>query len=249
MSFAKLKEAVESWAIEDHFTFSVVKKDVKRVDYRCRARAMGCLWRVFASTTMEGELQVKKITSSHTCIAAPVAAREVANTQNWLRRTVPQHLFVTKATKPMEIVEPIRMHYGEKVNYEAPRLTKAALIADRVEHQREHFHKIPFYLKLLHQHNEGLYTDLHTTADVNGHQIFQRLFICPRQSRESFQSIRKFMAIDGTFLKAQFVQTLLLAVGIDANGNILLLAWGIVESENKSSWRYFLQHLKKAIPK
>jgi len=202
VSFPKLKEAVESWAIEDHFTFSVVKKDVKRVDSRCRARAMGCPWRVFASTMMEGELQVMKISSSHTCIAAPVAAREVANTQNWLRRTVPQHLFVTKATKPMEIVETIPIHYGEKVNYEAARLTNAALIADRVEHQREHFHQIPSYLQLLHQHNEGLYTDLHTTAEVNGHQIFQRLFICPWQSRESFQSMRKLMAIDGTFLKA-----------------------------------------------
>ena len=248
MSFGKLKEAVESWAIEDHFTFSVVKKDAKRADYRCRARTMGCPWRVFASTTNDGELQVKKVSGSHTCIAAPVAAREVANTQNWLRRTVPQHLFVTKATKPTEIVETIRMHYGEKVNYEAARLTKAALIADRLEHQREHFHKIPSYLQLLHQHNEGLYTDLHTTADENGHQIFQRLFICPQQSRESFQLMRKFMAVDGTFLKARFVQTLLLAVGIDANGNILLLAWGIVESENESSWRYFLEHLKKAIP-
>lgn len=56
------------------------------------------------------------------------------------------------------------------------------------------------------------------------------------------------MAVDGTFLKARFVQTLLLAVGIDANGNILLLAWGIVESENESSWRYFPEHLRKAIP-
>ena len=56
------------------------------------------------------------------------------------------------------------------------------------------------------------------------------------------------MAVDGTFLQARFVQTLLLAVGIDTNGNILLLAWGIVESENESSWRYFLEHLRKAIP-
>jgi len=52
VSFAKLNEAVESWAIEDHFTFLVVKKEVKRVDYHCRARAKGCLWTVFASTKM-----------------------------------------------------------------------------------------------------------------------------------------------------------------------------------------------------
>jgi len=248
VSFDKLKEAIESWSIEDHFTFSVVKKDSKRVDYRCRARSMGCPWRVFGSITMDGELQVKRLSGLHTCIAAPPLAGEVANTQNWLRRTVPQHLFVTKATKPMEIVETIRMHYGETVNYEAARLTKAALISDRLEHQREHFHKIPSYLQLLHQHNEGLYTDLHTTTDNNGNHIFQRLFICPSQSRISFQSMRKFMAVDSTFLKARFIQTLLLAVGIDGNGNILLLAWGIVEGENASSWRYFLGHLRRAIP-
>jgi len=34
------------------------------------------------------------------------------------------------------------------------------------------------------------------------------------------------------------VQTLLLATTIDANHNILLLAWGIVESENIEFWAY-----------
>ena len=29
VSFNKLKEAIETWSIDDHFTFSVVKKDVK----------------------------------------------------------------------------------------------------------------------------------------------------------------------------------------------------------------------------
>jgi len=60
--------------------------------------------------------------------------------------------------------------------------------------------------------------------------------------------MRKFMAVDGTFLKARFVQTLLLAVGIDGNGQNLLLAWSIVESENKDSWTWFLTFLKTAIP-
>jgi len=159
----------------------------------------------------------KRISTIHTCIAAPVSAREVANTQNWLQRIVPQHLFVTKATKPTEIVETIRMHYGEKVNYEAARVAKAALIADRLEHQREHFHKIPSYLQLLHQHNQNLYTHLYTIIDDHGNRVFQRLFICPQESRILFQSMRKFMAVDGTFLKARFVQTLLLAVRIDGN--------------------------------
>jgi len=155
VSFNKLKEAIETWSIDDHFTFSVVKKDVKRVEYRCQARSMGCPWRVFVSKGMDRELLVKRISTIHTCIAAPVSAQEVANTQNWLQRIVPQHLFVSKATKPTEIVENIHKYYGEKVNYETARVAKAALIADRLEHQRDHLHKISSYIQLLHQHNQN----------------------------------------------------------------------------------------------
>ena len=48
--------------------------------------------------------------------------------------------------------------------------------------------------------------------------------------------------------KTTFVQTHLLAVGIDANGKNVLLAWAVVESENTNSWDYFLHHLKAATP-
>ena len=58
----------------------------------------------------------------------------------------------------------------------------------------------------------------------------------------------KFMAVDGTFLKGNFVQTLIFAMGIDANGKNLILAWGIVESENTDAWSWFLSKLKAAIP-
>ena len=60
--------------------------------------------------------------------------------------------------------------------------------------------------------------------------------------------MRRFFAADGTFLKGRFIQQLLLTVGIDSNGNSLVLAWAIVKSENEDSWRYFFKHLIRAIP-
>jgi transposase-like protein len=56
------------------------------------------------------------------------------------------------------------------------------------------------------------------------------------------------VAVDGTFYKARFILTLLLAVGLDANGENVILAWALVESENGDSWRWFLDHLRWSIP-
>jgi len=60
--------------------------------------------------------------------------------------------------------------------------------------------------------------------------------------------LRRIVAADGTFLTGRFVLTLLLAVGIDANGHNVILAWAVVESENRDSWEYFLRLLRRCIP-
>lgn len=77
---------------------------------------------------------------------------------------------------------------------------------------------------------------------------FFRCFVCPAQSRSTFVSCRRLVAVKGTALLGRLVQTLLTAVGIDAAGQNVVLAWGFVESENRSSWEYFLRQLRRAIP-
>lgn len=54
---------------------------------------------------------------------------------------------------------------------------------------------------------------------------------------------------DGTFLKSRWVQTSLLAVGVDGNIETYIMPWALVESENTSSWSWFLTHLSALIPK
>ena len=52
------------------------------------------------------------------------------------------------------------------------------------------------------------------------------------------------LGFDGAFMKGPFPGQLLTAVGIDPNNGIFPLAYGIVETESRESWTWFLQHLK-----
>jgi len=80
-----------------------------------------------------------------------------------------------------------------------------------------------------------------------GTQRFKRLFICPLTSSISFSHMRGIVAVDGTFLKGSFVHTLLLAIRVDAEGHIVILAWAIVEGENESSRKWFFSQLKDGL--
>ena len=112
--------------------------------------------------------------------------------------------------------------------------------------ERELFIQLPAYFRLLHLRDPNVYTRL--SLDENTGR-FQRLFICPGASRYAFTHCRLFIALDGTFLKIRFIQTLIQAVTIDANNQILPLAYAVIESENTSSWEYSIANLKAAIPR
>lgn len=154
---------------------------------------------------------------------------------------VPQHLLVTRATTVCEIIDCLRIHHNVHVNNEASRITR---VKDRAKHQHTQSKRVPAYLRVFHIKNPYIHTDLHTISNTSGHRgggdgdgerTFQRVSIRPLQSQLLFIQMMPFMAVDGTFLKARFVQTLLLAVGIDGNGKSLLLVWAVVESENTES--------------
>ncbi|XP_031120889.1 uncharacterized protein LOC116024127 [Ipomoea triloba] len=66
-------------------------------------------------------------------------------------------------------------------------------------------------------------------TDLSGHSRFMRPII----------------GVDGCHLKLATRGQMLIAIGIDANDSIFPLAYAIVEGENKQSWCWFLEFLKR----
>ena len=75
--------------------------------------------------------------------------------------------------------------------------------------------------------------------------MFERLFLCFYGSATGFESgCKSFLGFDDYHLKGPYGGILLTAIGLDANLQFFPLAFGIVEIENKDSWKWFLTQLK-----
>ncbi|XP_070672245.1 uncharacterized protein [Malus domestica] len=73
---------------------------------------------------------------------------------------------------------------------------------------------------------------------------FQRIYVCLGVCKEEFKSgCRPLIGLDGCHLKSVYGGQLLCVVGIDPNDETWVIAYAVVEMENKSSWIWFLELL------
>nr|GMD06144.1 uncharacterized protein LOC109147413 [Ipomoea batatas] len=76
--------------------------------------------------------------------------------------------------------------------------------------------------------------------------VFHRLYVCFGPLKRGFlDGCRKLIGLDGCFLKGMLKGEILSIVGRDSNNQMYPIAWAVVEIENKDSWRWFLELLKR----
>lgn len=65
--------------------------------------------------------------------------------------------------------------------------------------------------------------------------MLQRVFWCFPQCSEAFQHCRPVILVDGTFLTGKYKGTLLMAVSVEPEQQLVPLAFALAESENNES--------------
>ncbi|XP_060216270.1 uncharacterized protein LOC132643753 [Lycium barbarum] len=74
---------------------------------------------------------------------------------------------------------------------------------------------------------------------------FKYAFFAYGASIEGWKHCIPVMMVDATFLKSKYRGVLMIAVAKDGNNSIFPLAFGIADSENNESYRWFFRHVKK----
>uniref|UniRef100_K4AIL3 SWIM-type domain-containing protein n=1 Tax=Setaria italica TaxID=4555 RepID=K4AIL3_SETIT len=222
MKFNRLEELkffLADYTVRLHRPFSVVHCDKKlRYDVMCK---QGCMWRVWS----------------------------------WL----------IKSTDQWRISKPKRVHVQCTTKYLGRRILgivhadSETLVPSLVEsifalsgYRKESYGKFPRVLIAMAYYNPGVKWFTHSSDMMqsdNGvlKHVLQRVFWCFPQCRVSFQHCHLVILVDGTFLIGKYKGTLMMAVVVDPEHQLVPLAFALAESENNDSWSWFMKIVRRHI--
>nr|GFA13803.1 transposase, mutator type [Tanacetum cinerariifolium] len=117
---------------------------------------------------------------------------------------------------------------------------------ERVEsnHTRQYAQLRDYCLKLKNNNpNTSIKIEVEPIEDINStKRKFKRVYVCLGPLKDGFKAgKRDLLRLDGCFLSRSYPGWILTAVGVDPNNGIYPLAYAIVESKNKDSWKWFLE--------
>lgn len=210
---------------------------------RCRAKCGNptCRWEIYcARSSVTNSFQIKTFNMEHTC------SRQFQNrqaSQGWVVHKLCQKLRTQPNLKHREAFELMKTEYCVHLNDTKifRSLKKAREIVEGNE--REQYSRLWDYCAELIRSNPSSTVKMNTIPCLipNSPPQFERLYICLEGCKRAFKAgCRPFIGLDGCFLKGYLGGQLLSAVGQDANKHLVVIAYAVVDIENKDNWKWFL---------
>ncbi|KAK9069470.1 hypothetical protein SSX86_011374 [Deinandra increscens subsp. villosa] len=233
------------YAIVNEFEYNLEKSEPTRVTAICTNQE--CKWRIHASVNQDGiTFQVKTFVDTHSCIRSNKSGNKLAS-QGWVASIVKDKLKSDGDVSPTELQKWIMKNYNVDVPYFKVFRGKEQAFNGLYGKWEDSFEKINAFKEELLSRNPGSVVDIEFEMEGNK-KLFLRFFISLIACSKGFlDGCRPYIALDACHLKGKFNGVLVAATSVDGNNAMFPVAFGVLESENKNSWIWFLELLRKAI--
>ncbi|WVZ71551.1 LOW QUALITY PROTEIN: hypothetical protein U9M48_020125 [Paspalum notatum var. saurae] len=237
-SSALLKEAVKLWSLSLKKEFKVVKSTQSVYDVCCVSE--GCPWRLHA---YKGTM--KTHCKKHTCYNREVPKYNRNLTAALVANEMYGRILDAPHFEPKQIIREMDLQHQYTISYAKAYRAKQKVFEMRFGTYEDSYDNLPRMLATIAQRNPGTYYDvMHFPNPEGGPSILQRVFFCLGPCVRAFQYCLPLLCIDGTFLTGKYKGTILIAIGVDGNNQVLPVAFAFVENENADSWYWFLERVK-----
>ncbi|KAL9680146.1 hypothetical protein QQ045_018024 [Rhodiola kirilowii] len=102
-------------------------------------------------------------------------------------------------------------------------------------------------MDMLKESNPGSIVHWDTSTLDSGRVSLNRVFWSFAPAIEGFKHCRPVISIDATHLIGKWKGVLMIAVSLDAQNEILPLAYALVEGENIESWKWFMTCIRSGV--
>ncbi|XP_073147765.1 uncharacterized protein [Henckelia pumila] len=142
----------------------------------------------------------------------------------------------------------IKDRYGYDISYEKAWLSLKRAMESVYGTWESSVYLLPKYLGALVKYNPGTIVECnHLPTNNPGVKILNYVFWAFRPCIDGFTHCRKIICVDGVHLHSKYNCKMLIAVCLDANNQILPLAFAFVDDENYDSWKWFLENLSRHV--
>ncbi|KAK2410603.1 hypothetical protein QL285_045960 [Trifolium repens] len=232
--------AIRHWNILNGFTLDWVKNESYRVRVVCSRK---CGYFVYCSQVgHKHTYAIKTMGKAHTC------GRDTSNksaSSKWVAHNIMDKMQTTQKLGIRDIIQDIRRNYA--VDITKGKALRAKKIASKIIERDgdKQYAMIRRYAAELRRVSKA------NTIKINVERPnptllprFGSFYFCFEVCKKGFiHGCRPFIGVDGCHLKTKNGGQLLIVVGRDPNDQYFPLAFGVVETETKESWRWFLQLL------
>ncbi|XP_014506494.1 uncharacterized protein LOC106766266 [Vigna radiata var. radiata] len=235
-----LLDAIKAYAIQNGRNIRYVKNDKKRVRAKCMGSKGKCPWLAYCGYMDAIKTwQLRIVVDNHTCSREhKVKLLNSKCLSKRLEKTVRENPRV----EGVDIVQKINRKWNVGVSQSMAYRAKA-IASDHVDGSfKEQYKRIFDYANEVLTRNPGSTVQVKVELNEDG-PIFRRLYVCLKACKDNFVSCRPIIGLDGAFLKGIYGGEMLIAVGRDANDQMLPIAYAIVEVENKATWKWFMELL------
>nr|XP_004489869.1 uncharacterized protein LOC101510316 [Cicer arietinum] len=244
-SLVEFKDAIREWSILNGKEIEFIKNDSIRARVICKAK---CWFLALVSKVGDSHtFRMKKWCGDHTC--GRILNNSSANSK-WIAKFVANKLSSCDNMQIRETLSGIRRIYF--VGITTGRAWKASQIANEIvegDAAKQYTFLWRYFAKLRRASVENTCKINIDRPCLTLQPRFSSFYFCFDDSKKKgfLRGCRPFIGVDGCHLKTKYGGTLLFAVGRDPNDQYFPLAFGVVETKTKESWRWFLTLLHKDI--